>query len=246
VTDSQIEIVPVGNEQVTSLLGLLQSAVDKGIDVQALEKLTALYERMADRRASEEFTRDLAEFQRTCPRIPKSSTAKITTKAGGQFAYRYAELDTIAETVRPFLHALGFSYSWDTSLAAGIMSVVCTLRHANGHKESARFDSPIDDRNAALSQPQQHAVTLTFAKRQSLLQVLGLTTTEDDLDSGNGAAITADQARDLRAMIDELGIDHAKFCAYLGVDELEKLPASGYSMAVAALNAKRRAAGART
>jgi len=246
MADSQLEIIPAGDQQETSILALLQLAVDKGIDVAALEKLTGLYERMADRRAAEEFGRELAAFQRECPPIKKTATAKITTKSGTQFQYHYAELGTIAETIRPYLHVRGFSYYWDTSLAAGMMSVSCVLRHSNGHSERAKFECPVDDRNAALSGPQQHAVSLTFAKRQSLLQVLGLTTSEDDVEGPNPTAITFDQACDLRVKIDELGIDEQKFCAYLGVDNLEKLTASGHKQALAALAAKSRAGGART
>ncbi|MCP3978251.1 MAG: hypothetical protein GY716_02810, partial [bacterium] len=123
---------------------LLKAAIDQGATPEALEKLLTLHERIADRKAAMEFAQKLAEFQADCPPIPKTSTARITTKSGIQYGYKYAELDTIANTVRPKLHGLGFSYSWDSAEDKGQLSVTCILRHVNGHREQSSFSCPTD------------------------------------------------------------------------------------------------------
>jgi len=73
---------------VPSIASLLQLAVQQlggegaASAVEALERLVALHERVEANRAAGEFAGAMAEFQRRCPPIPKSSTAKIVTAGG--------------------------------------------------------------------------------------------------------------------------------------------------------------------
>ena len=243
--------VPAGLDP--AMARLMEIALEKGT-VESLERLVALSERVEGRRAAQEFAAAKADFQSACPPVKKSSTAKITTKAGGSYSYAYAELDEIARTVGPHLHARGLSYSWDSEFDGKNLAVVCTLRHLNGHSESARFKCPVDTA-AAMSDAQKCAAALTFARRQSLVQVLGLTTTEEDDDgrsagsvkgSGTVAAASSDfisesQAADLAALVEEVGADLPKFLGWLGVTSIEMIPASRYQNAVKALEGKRKA-----
>jgi len=98
-TDAVAEIEP-GN-----MVTLLSQALNDGVAVEKLEKIVGLYERLGDRAAAQEFSASLARFQEKCPPIPKSSTAKIVTKGGTNFSYRYAEIDQIARIVNPLLGA---------------------------------------------------------------------------------------------------------------------------------------------
>ena len=43
----------------------------------------------------------LAKAQSKLTHVKKDKTARIRMKAGGEYSYNYAELDQIAETVRP-------------------------------------------------------------------------------------------------------------------------------------------------
>lgn len=221
-----------------SVAMMLQSAIDRGLPVETLEKLVALHERVADRRSAQEFAGAMAEFQKRCPPIPKQSKAKITTKSGTQYAYTYAELDTIAETVRPILHDLGLSYSWDSSVSDRTLEAVCTLRHANGHSVQARFACSVDSQSA-MNDQQKVAAALTYARRQSLIQVLGLTTTDPDTDAASTETVTAAQVADLKALRMEVAANEVKFLAFLGVERYEDIKAAEYGRAVAALEAKR-------
>ena len=121
--------------------------------------------------------------------IKKTSEAEILDREGGlKYRYKYAELDEIARTVVPILHKFGLSYSWDSSLAEGIMTVVCTLRHVNTYETTATFGCPTESK-AGMSEQQKSAGALTFARRQSLIQVLGLTTCDPDNDGGGDTTI---------------------------------------------------------
>jgi ERF superfamily protein len=222
------------------IIRIIDRCVTSGVSVEHLERLAALHERMSDRAAGQEFAYALAEFQRVCPSIAKSSKANVTTKSGVRYSYNYAELDEIAATIRPLLHERGLSYSWDSTIEGDMLRCVCNLRHINGHKESASFSCPWKT-DAGMSEQQKYAAALSYARRQSLVQVLGLTTTDPDTDAGSTETITASQAADLKALIQEVKADPELFLAWAKVDRVEDIKATEYRAAVTLLQAKRKA-----
>jgi hypothetical protein len=226
----------------TSIAGILDKAVSSGMSPEQLEKIVALYERVSDRQAAQEFAGAMARFQAKCKAIPKTSSAKISTKSGIQYSYKYAELDTIAAHVRPLLSDEGLSYTWDSVENKGSIDCVCTIRHLNGHSVSARFSCPTDSA-ASMSGAQKNAAALTYARRQSLIQALGLTTCDPDTDAGATDTITEHQAANLSAMLDEVSPGPeglAKFLKLMGVEKLSAIPASSFKVAITALEGKRR------
>ena len=214
-----------------AIVELLHLAVEKNLPVEMLERLQALHERVSDRAATIEFARELAAFQDECPPIVKTSTAKVMTRGGVTYSYKYAELDQIARTVRPLLARRGFSYTWDSDVRDKALHCVCILRHVNGHFEKANFSSPVES-SAGMSEQQKHASALTYARRQALVQVLGLTTKEPDTDGGNPEPISQEQADDLRALIEQAGAKLTRFLKWAKIERLEDLPARDYESAV--------------
>ena len=235
------ELQPVGDSE-ASVFALLQAAVDKGIPVETMEKLVALHERVADRRAAQEFAEAMSRFQAACPPIQKQSEARITTKSGTQYRVKYAELDTIARIVNPILRECGLSYSWDSAVEAKQLKCICTLRHVNGHSVSASFSCPTDA-SGAMNEQQKVAAALTYARRQSLVQVLGLTTTEPDTDGVSSETVSESQAADLRAKVKEVAANEYRFLTWLGVEckpevefeDYKKILASDYARALSEL-----------
>lgn len=222
---------------------LVRLAIERGVDVEVLERLVALQERVTERNARAAFFEALASFQEECPEIPKSATAKIATRKGGAYSYSFAPLEAITRTIRPILRRHGLSYSWDVEPGQGGLHVVCVLRHIEGHEERAMFPVPTGT-DAAMSEAQKHGAALTYGKRQSLTSVLGLTTADPDADSPAGRPSSSEtisdrQAADLSALIDEVGVDRQRFLRWLGVSDLAQLRASDYSRAVNALERKR-------
>ncbi len=242
MTDSKTAVAlrdePTSPNAVTELVHL---ALEKNLPVETLERLVALHERVTDRQAASEFAAALAQFQAECPPITKTSTGKVVTNSGANYSYNFADLSHIAETVGPLLHSKGFSYSWDSEIRDKLMSCTVTLRHVNGHKERASFACPTDTR-AGMSDQQKFAAALSYAKRMSLIQVLGITTADPDTDGANPEVISREQAEELRMLADEVKADLPKFLSYLGYPTLEEIRKSDFNKARTALNAKRRAA----
>lgn len=225
-----------------SITDLLRVAVERGTPVEQLEKLVELHERMEQRAAVKHFSAAMAAFQAECPSIKKSSTAKIVTRGGTNFGYTYAELDEIARTVNPILAKHGLSYGWDSSIEKSTLTCVCTVRHAAGHSEKSTFTLPTES-SSAMSEQQKVGAALTFAKRQSLSSVLGITTTDEDTDAADAdpSRITEDQLTLLQDLAAEVGADVGRFLKFLGVAKLSDIRSADYPRAVAALEQKRGA-----
>jgi len=242
MTTTEVATVPAPEQSLVAL------AIEKGVDVEILERLVALQERVTERNARAAFFEALSKFQEDAPEIRKSKTANIVSKrTGASFSYRYAPLEEISRGIRPMLRKHGLSYHWDIpGLAAGVMQVCCVLRHVEGHEERSTFPVPVDGGDR-MSAAQANGAALTYGKRQSLVAVLGLTTADDDNDGAGDAADTAElvtdaQAADLRALMREVKADEPKFLRWLKVASVEELPAARYREAVTALEQKRRPA----
>lgn len=221
---------------------IIQFAIGQNVPVETIERLVALKERMDDRAAAQEYNVALARFQADCPPIQKKSTASITTNSGSSYKYSFAELDEIARTTRPILTRYGLSYSWDSDVQGDKLVCVCTVRHIAGHAQSAKFALPTTTKSG-MSDQQKVAAALTYARRQSLIQALGLTTTDADTDSAAQAVekITDDQAKELEALVKASGADLARFLTYMRAPSIADIRARDFTTAKTALQAKAKA-----
>lgn len=235
-------VAPV--EEVGGVSGLIRLALEKNVDVEVLERLVALQERVTERNARAAFFEAVAAFQEECPTISKSKTADIVSKrTGSKFSYSYAPLEEVTRTIRPILKRHGLSYSWDVDEGEKSLKVSCVLRHIEGHSERASFPVPVEV-SERMSAAQSNGAALTYGRRQSLIAVLGITTADEDKDGEHtrqGSQITDRQAADLSALIDEVAVDREKFLKWLRVESLEDLNERDYQRAVKALEDRRQA-----
>lgn len=195
------------SDQVFAMLG---TALDKGLNTDAIEKLVNLQERILAKNAEREYISAMTRFQSNCPPIAKNKKATVTTAGGGNYSYEYATLDHIAETIAPLLELCGLSYTFDSSLSDGLVRVVCTLSHNGGHSKQSEFTAPVDQ-GMKVGAAQKVASALTYARRYALVSALGLTTTGDDDDDGRTASASPkqtriDKERMQRVMIDILSL----------------------------------------
>jgi hypothetical protein len=230
------------------LMTIIDRAVEKlsgehaGSAVDALGKLLDMHRAMMADQALADFNVAMAEFQAECPNIPKTSKGKVTTKSGGEYQFEYAELDQIRETVGGLLSKHGFSYSWDVQ-GGGSPMVVCTLRHKAGHQTTSSFPF-VTETAAAMSGAQKAGSALTYAKRYSLIAVLGLTTCDPDDDAAvpksEQPRITEEQARNIESLVAEVKADLPAFLRYMGAARIIDIPVSDFPRAINALESKRR------
>ena len=235
----------------------IAAAIELGKDgVEVLERLHAIQkdERAANARAA--FYLAVSELHARLGSIPKNRTAKFATKSGGKVSYRYADLHAIATALRKHTGALGLAWKWDTTYSENSETVTCIAVHRDGHYETSTWRAPIDGGNPMTSGPQKAKIATTFAQRVTLIQVFGLTDTDDDVDGQMPAEspakasdapvgpITPEQAGTLRERLVALERTEFQFLTYFSravgcaedspIQKIEDIPASHYQDALRA------------
>jgi len=127
----------------------------------------------------------IAEF----PSIKKDATAKVRTKTGGEYSYKYSNLKTIMDAIQPKLteHGLGIIHDCsDSDTDNDVISVTTILYHTSGEfiQITSREKQSL---NLFYMQHVQGSGTVkTYLKRYNISDLLNLVT-EEDTDGNNPA-----------------------------------------------------------
>jgi hypothetical protein len=118
--------------------------------------------------------------------VPKGREAKIPTKTGASYGYKYADLADTLSMVRPILARNGLAVTQTASNPDGdSVAITTTLIHTSGEWMSFH---PLLLPNGRTAQETGSAIT--YGRRYSLLAVLGLAAEDDD-----GASAAPRQSR---------------------------------------------------
>jgi len=228
---------------------MLNTAIERGADVDQLERLMALHERwQADNRRSA-FIEALADFQAAMPAIHKDGDVSYGS-GGGKVGYRFASLPAIAQAIRKPLSDAGLTYRFEfaNAGAGGEMQVTCVLTHTGGHAESTCMAAP-PDTSGSKNAIQAEGSTATYLQRYTLKAALGIVDADEDIDgrgAGMGAGaevITEDQADQLRKLLAQTPSGTGqKRLTWAQAESIADLPASMYAEAVATVKRKLTAA----
>lgn len=182
------EIVKNQKFSPVSIEQILHTAVQKdGFDINALEKLIDLKERIDKSSAERAFNEAMNVFQVLCPVIPRNTEAKDKDNDGvkGKVFFKYASLEDIAPFIKEPLRESGLSYSHKTEYLEKTVKTTCTITHKLGHSKDFSFESPVDA-GARMNNIQRVNSTLTYGKRITLKMGFGLIESGED-DDGNGS-----------------------------------------------------------
>lgn len=143
----------------------------------------------------------LAAFQAEAPRVAKDKTAKVTTKAGGQYSYQYADLADIAAAAYPLLAKHGLSFACLPEIGERGMALRGILLHTSGE----RLEGVLPMHGGT---PQEIGSALTYARRYLLGAMTGIVTDEDD--DGQQASFTPRQPQRRASGWDDAPDQHAE------------------------------------
>lgn len=196
---------------------VLMEAVQQHMDPDGMEKLLGLIERREADAARKEFGQAMARFQGEIGIIVGSKPGNKTRS--GEVAFRYAPIEIIMDAIRKPLSRNGLSVTFDSILSdAKTRKTTCTITHELGHKETATFESVIDQGGGNLmNELQKQGSTVKYGERYSLCMALALVTEgEDDDGRASGKAetqnekaqasnglITKNNVKKITAMIDK-------------------------------------------
>jgi hypothetical protein len=225
---------------------IARAAADPNTDVDKLERLLAMQERVLAREAEQAFNAALLAAQEEIKPIVKNRQNPETKS-------KYADLMALADGLDPIMRKHGFSQSFGTTdcPVPAHYRVTCAMSHTAGHTRDYQADVPID--NTGPKGGQNKTLThgfgsaLSYGRRYLKLLIADVPTIDDDGNAASrGQTITEKQASDLEAMIQEVGANKTRFLAYLKEQgcrhggTLETIPAGDFDAVVKALEAKRK------
>ncbi|MCC6352795.1 MAG: ERF family protein [Verrucomicrobiae bacterium] len=227
--------------EVTTIIQVIERAASNpSVDLDKMERLLEMQERILNRNAEAEFNEAMTRAQSEMGRISADANNPQTRS-------RYASYGQLDRHLRPIYAKHGFSLSFSTEPAAvpEAIRVTCTVAKG-GFSRQYHIDMPADGKGAkggdVMTKTHATGAAVSYGMRYLLKMIFNVAVGEDD-DDGNIApqspGISETQAADLAALIEDVGADRDKFLRYMRVTTLEQIPASAYANAVKALEAKR-------
>ncbi|MBB3020697.1 hypothetical protein FHR70_003783 [Microvirga lupini] len=230
--------VPVVPESAAIIQVIERAAMNPAVDIDKMERLLQMQERIMERNAKAAYAADLARMQPDLPVIIERGAIKGSNK---QVQSTYALWEDINDAIKPVLSNHGFALSFRTGQEEGRITVTGVLSHRDGHSEETTMHLPIDT-SGSKNAVQAVGSSISYGKRYTAGALLNITSRGEDDDgnaAGAGEGISDEQVMKIRDLIEAVGANEKKFLQYLKVESIAAIPAKDYERAIAALNAKK-------
>lgn len=195
----------------TSIMAVIsRAASDPSCDINKLERLMEMHERMQAHSAKQLYDEALAQMQEEMPVIGERGGIK---DKNGRIQSTYALWEDVNEMIKPVMAKHGFAITFRTPRNERGIEVEGVLSHRAGHRESTSIVLPVDA-TGSKNGVQAVASSVSYGKRYTAGLLLNITTTGED-DDGNGPAaqitprVTSVQATQLATLLEKCS-DKAK------------------------------------
>lgn len=229
--------------QASSMMEVIsRAAADPKTDVEKLERLMAMAERVEARSAEQAFSAAMTKAQGEMGRVSADATNPQTRS-------NYASYAALDRAVRPIYTQHGFALSFDTAPDAGpdMVRVLCHVSHSGGHSRTYQIDMPADGKGAKGGDvmTKTHAVgaAMSYGSRYLLKLIFNIAVGEDD-DDGNSAStnpdgpISADQLVTIQEVIERTNSDPEKICKAFKLAALKDITKRQMPRIIEALNSQ--------
>jgi len=168
-----------------SLLQVIAAAArDPNVDIDKMERLLQMQERVQARDAEEAFNIAFSAMQPELPHI----TVKNKIVHNGKVISEYADWPSISKAITPVLSQHGFSLNFGGSNTATEKTTVAKLRHIGGHVEVNEITLP-NDTSGAKNKVQAIGSSSTYGQRYTACPLVGVVVHGED-DDGQSAGNT--------------------------------------------------------
>ena len=169
------ESLPAVSAETQAVMSMIERVViNPEADLDKLEKMLDMQDRILNRNARQAFTADLAGMQAELPLVGKAGE--------GHNRAKYAKLEDINEAIRPTLQKYGFAVTFRMKQSDKSVTITAILSHRLGHSEETDLTLPLDT-SGSKNAVQAVGSTVSYAKRYALCALLNIST-GDDNDGG--------------------------------------------------------------
>lgn len=184
----QSDQMPVSQQESATILSVIsRAASDQSVDIEKLERLMAMKERMDAKEAEAAFNGAMARVQAAMRRIEADKVNKQTSSS-------YASYGQLDRELRPLYTSEGLSLSFDTeAVGEGLVGMICYVSHEAGHTRTYRAAVPSDGKGArgndVMTKTHAFGSGTAYGMRYLLKMIFNVAIGIDmDDDDGNGAA----------------------------------------------------------
>jgi hypothetical protein len=167
-----------GSDASTLMQVISRAATDPNFDIEKMERLLTMHERIRGQQAMAAYQDALAQMQPELPII--GERGGIKDKAGN-IQSKYALWEDIVGQITPVLSRHGFAISFRTSNDAKEATVTAVLMHKQGHREESPMTLPMDT-SGSKNAVQAVGSSISYGKRYTASALLNLRTGEVDND----------------------------------------------------------------
>lgn len=177
-----VTIVDQPTEAGTVLQVIERASRDQSVDIDKLERLLAMHERIVARQAQAAYADALARMQPELPMIGERGGIKNNK---GEIQSKYALWEDVVTAITPVLSRYGFSMSFRTGNEGDRVTVTGVLTHALGHSEQTSLTLPIDT-SGSKNAVQSVGSSTSYGKRYTASALLNLRSGDIDDDGASG------------------------------------------------------------
>lgn len=232
-------LAPAEKPEAVNLLQVIERAArDPSVDVDKMERLMTMLERIKAKDAETEFNQAMNEAQKEIGRIAPNQRNEQTKS-------NYADYAALDRVLRPIYIEHGFSLSFDTGDSPeNALNVLCYVSHSGGHTRTYKVLMPADGKGAkggdVMTRTHATGAAMLYGQRYLLKLIFNVAIGKDDDGNGAGARINQEQVANIKALIDEVKPNVTAFLKYFNVLKVEELPEAQYKDAVSMLEKKRK------
>lgn len=123
----------------------------------------------------DQFAAAMLEAQAAIRAVVKDKTGKVQMKSGGSYEYKYSDLASVIENIKPHLNAAGIVFMQGAAGDATGVAVETRLIHKSGQWAATTVYLPVNQGTA-----QAFGSAITYGKRYGLQAMCGLPSEDDD------------------------------------------------------------------
>lgn len=167
-----------------------RAARDPSVDIDKMERLLAMQERVQERMAKQAFTEAKIAMRPELPEVSMKGHIIIRDKNDATKVVQdtpFARFEDIHDAVMPVLTQHGFDLAFRNGLSPeGKVRVTTILSHVAGHSEETVFDLPHDS-SGSKNSVQAVGSSTSYGKRYGVLSALNIKVAGED-DDGQAAS----------------------------------------------------------
>lgn len=227
----------------SSILAIIsRAAADPNTDIEKMERLMAMYERVEGQKAKQAFDNAMGEAQEAMGPV-RADANNPQTKS------KYASYGALDRAIRPIYTKYGFSLSFDTGEGAppDFVRVLCYVGHNGGHSRTYKIDMPADGKGAkggdVMTKTHATGSAITYGQRYLLKAIFNIVVADDDdgnRASGDDKCITIEQIEALKEIIEQTNSDIEKVCKFAKVELLPQITQKQLPRVIEALKTQPR------